>query len=107
VPPVGREARRDPSGEKRGSVPASPGRSEPSTSPVQSRLSISFPCSRNEAETPNAMRDPSGESATSLGRSSSMTSSGVTSPAVMATASMLGDANAPATAWDGARGLLN
>jgi hypothetical protein len=61
--------------------------------PVQSRVSISFPCSRNVAETPNAMRDPSAESATSLGRSSSITSSGVTSPAVMATASVLGDAN--------------
>ena len=86
------KARRDPSGENRGSVPASPGRSSPSTSPVQSRVSISFPCSRNVAETPNAMRDPSGESATSLGRSSSMTSSGVTSPAAMATASMRRDA---------------
>jgi hypothetical protein len=31
----------------------------------------------------------------------------VTFPAVMATASMLGDANGLATAWDGVRGLVS
>ena len=79
------KASRDPSGEKRGSEPSSPGSTSPSTSPVQSRVSIGLPCSRNEAETANAIREPSAESATSEGRRSFNTSSGVS-------ASMRGDA---------------